>query len=111
MYKRGEIVLVPVPFSDLSASKKRPVLVLSNTAHNLRKPDIVVLAITSNLRQEGLQITSDSLVSGVLPKVSIVRHDKIYTLDQDIVVKRIGVLRTDLLESVAERVFEVLSEG
>jgi len=34
MYKRGEIVLVPVPFSDLSYAKKRPVLVVSNTAHN-----------------------------------------------------------------------------
>ena len=35
MYKRGEIVLIPVPFSNLSSVKKRPVLVISNTLHNL----------------------------------------------------------------------------
>ncbi len=28
MYKQGEVILAPVPFTDLSASKKRPVLVV-----------------------------------------------------------------------------------
>jgi len=42
MYKRGEIVLVPVPFSDLSYTKKRPVLVISNTAHNFVSTDMIV---------------------------------------------------------------------
>ena len=30
MYKQGEILLIPIPFSDLSSNKKRPVLVISN---------------------------------------------------------------------------------
>jgi len=50
MYKRGEIVLIPVPFSDLSSVKKRPVLVISNTSHNFTSSDILVAAITSNLQ-------------------------------------------------------------
>ena len=47
MFKRGEIVLIPVPFSDLSSVKKRPVLVISNMAHNMKNNDIIVVAITS----------------------------------------------------------------
>ena len=46
-YKQGEIVLVPFPYSDLSGSKRRPVLVVSNNLYNNSFLDIVVVAITS----------------------------------------------------------------
>ena len=62
MYKRGEIVLVPVPFSNLTYTKKRPVLVISNTAHNLAFPDMIVVAITSNLVQNGIIINPNDLM-------------------------------------------------
>jgi len=39
MFDQGEILLIPVPFSDLSSVKKRPVLVLSNYTHNLSNRD------------------------------------------------------------------------
>ena len=73
MYKRGEIVLIPVPFSDLSYTKKRPVLVVSNTAHNFSNPDMVVVAITSNLLQNGIVIEAGDLTAGILPKNSIIK--------------------------------------
>jgi hypothetical protein len=46
MFEQGEILLIPVPFSNLSSVKKRPVLVLSNNAHNSSSRDIIVIAIT-----------------------------------------------------------------
>lgn len=49
MYRQGDIVLIPFPYSDLSATKQRPVLVLSNTNYNKMQSDLVVAAITSNL--------------------------------------------------------------
>ena len=76
MYKRGEIVLVPVPFSDLSTIKQRPVLVISNSAHNFANPDMIVVAITSNLMQDGILIESSDLTVGVLPKISLIRCEK-----------------------------------
>jgi mRNA interferase MazF len=51
MPDQGDIVLVPVPFTDLSAHKQRPVIVISNDAYNRRTTDIVVVAMTSNPAQ------------------------------------------------------------
>jgi len=46
--RQGDIVLVPVPFTDLSSRKRRPVIVVSSDAYNSDGPDMVVVAMTSN---------------------------------------------------------------
>ena len=110
MYKRGEIVLVPVPFSDLSNAKRRPVLVVSNTAHNYANLDMVVVAITSNLLQNGIVIEPGDLTVGILPKRSIIRYDKIYTLEQSIVIKRFGVLSDNVMIKVINEINNLINE-
>ena len=56
MYKQGDILLIPIPFSNLTASKKRPVLVLSNSKYNDKTEDIIVIAITSNLQSKDYSV-------------------------------------------------------
>jgi len=48
MYEQGDIVIIPVPFTDLSSQKRRPVIVISNNMYNRKTKDIVVVALTSN---------------------------------------------------------------
>ena len=48
IYKQREIVLLPFPYSDLSSTKKRPALIVSNNNYNERFNDVVVCVITSN---------------------------------------------------------------
>jgi mRNA interferase MazF len=110
MYKRGEIVLIPVPFSDLSSVKKRPVLVISNMAHNSKNSDIIVVAITSNLQQNGIFIEGKDLLAGELPKKSLIRCDKIYTLEKRIVIKQIGIVSKDVLENVISEIKKLITE-
>lgn len=50
MYKQGDILLILIPYSDLTSNKKRPVLVISNNLYNSKADDIVVAAITSNVK-------------------------------------------------------------
>ncbi|MDR0515447.1 MAG: type II toxin-antitoxin system PemK/MazF family toxin [Fibromonadaceae bacterium] len=100
MFEQGDILLIPVPFSNLSFVKKRPVLVLSNNEHNSASRDIIVIAITSNLEQRGIEISSDSLIDGFLPKNSIIKVDKIYTLEAEIAIKKIGKINDDVLSNV-----------
>ena len=77
MYNQGDILLIPVPFSDLASSKKRPVLVLSNSQYNRKTEDIVVAAITSNLesKQYIIKFDNEDLSEGELKAVSCIRAD------------------------------------
>jgi mRNA interferase MazF len=49
-YEFEAIVLVPFPFTDQSASKRRPAVVISNRVYNKARPDVVLMAVTSQLR-------------------------------------------------------------
>ena len=48
-YKRGDVVLVPFPFTDFSSSKQRPALVVSADGLNATRDDVLVAAITSQV--------------------------------------------------------------
>ena len=49
-FEFGDVVLVPFPFTNQTESKKRPAIVVSSRAYNSVKPDLVVMAVTSQLR-------------------------------------------------------------
>jgi mRNA interferase MazF len=108
MFEHGEIVLIPVPFSNLASVKRRPVLVLSNNAYNKSSIDMIVVAITSNLSQKGIQISSDDLENGILPKTSVIKVDKIYTLEQSIAIKKISKLKNKILTEVFNNFIELI---
>ena len=61
-YKRGDVVLLPFPFTDLSSSKRRPALVISPDAFNDQMQDLVVAAIASQLAADHA-ITIDLIAS------------------------------------------------
>jgi mRNA interferase MazF len=95
-YKRGDVVLVPFPFTDLSNAKQRPALVVSADAFNAVRDDVLVAAITSQvpaqLATDEFMIPAGELTMCGLPKPSIVRLTKLVALHQQLVVKRIGTL-------------------
>lgn len=45
--KFGDVVLVPFPFTDQTAAKKRPAIVVSSDAYHRERPDVIVVAVTS----------------------------------------------------------------
>lgn len=104
MPSQGDIVLVPVPFTDLSSTRRRPVIVLSNDAYNRSTADMVVVAMTSNLtpNPHSFILTSADLVSGTLNHPGRVRVDKIYTLSQGIAVKIFGKVNDATLDRIRQ---------
>jgi mRNA interferase MazF len=48
-YSFGDVVLVPFPFTDQTASKKRPAVVVSADAYHQRRPDVIVMAVTRQI--------------------------------------------------------------
>lgn len=104
MPSQGDIVLLPVPFTDLSSTRRRPVIVLSNDAYNRSTTDMIVVAMTSNLTQHSHSfiLTSADLVLGTLNHPGRVRVDKIYTLSQSIVVKIFGKVSDATLNRIRQ---------
>ena len=102
MPEQGDIVLIPVPFTDLSSQKRRPVIVISNDVYNRKTSDIVVVAMTSNPDEVdySFTITSSDVEKGSLNRPGKVRVDKIYTLSQSIVVKTFGRVNPAALDRI-----------
>jgi mRNA interferase MazF len=111
IYKRGDIVLVPFPFTDLSSSKQRPALVISGDAFNLTREDLLIAAITSQiparLAEDEFMIPAGELAACGLPKPSVVRLSKLVSLHQQLVVKKIGAIPPLTLGLVIARLREI----
>lgn len=102
MYQPCDVVLLPFPFSDLSASKKRPVLILQ--AAN-SQGDFLAVQITSQPGYEGvLGLEQEDFRVGVLPKRSFVRSDKLITLNTSLVIQRMGQLTDSAMARIREAV-------
>jgi mRNA interferase MazF len=106
-YKRGEVVLVPFPFTDLGSAKQRPALVISADAFNSTRDDVLLAAITSQvpttLAADEFMIPAGELAACGLPKPSILRLSKLVALHRQLVVKRIGALPAPTLAEVMAR--------
>ncbi len=100
--RQGDIVLIPVPFTDLSSRKRRPVVVVSSDEYNDESPDILVVAMTSNPQQTpwSLRITEHDLRAGRLNRPGTIRADKIYTLAQSLVVNRFASVSPEMLRRI-----------
>jgi mRNA interferase MazF len=89
---QGDIVLVPVPFTDLTAHRRLPVIVVSHDAYHAATQDFVCVAMTSNLKDEPYSFVIDNpdLAEVALNRPGRVRADKIFTLAQGIIAARFG---------------------
>jgi len=91
-YKPGDVVVVPFPFSDRDATKRRPALVCSSSAFNSTSQHLVLAMITTagHVQWPGDVRIRDRASTG-LPVPSIVRW-KLFTLDRSLVLRSVGAL-------------------
>jgi mRNA interferase MazF len=91
-YKRFDVVVVPFPFTDRTATKKRPALVLSSERFNLGIDHSVVAMITTASHSTWpLDIDIANLADAGLKVPSIIRM-KLFTMDHKLIQKKIGHL-------------------
>jgi len=98
MPERGDLL----PFSDLSATKRRPVLAL--TAPDSYGDFIALPVISRPQTEHGLPIVAADLVSGSLPAASWVRTNRIVTLNVSLVVKTVGRVSEEAVSAATERI-------
>ena len=108
-YEFGDVVLVPFPFTSQAASKKRPAVVVSSRAYNATKPDVVVMAITSQLRPSpgpGDVWVGQWQAAGLL-KPSAVKP-VFATLEQALILRRLGALSASDQAALRNAIAETL---
>ena len=93
-YRRGDIVLVPFPFTDLSSTKKRPALVVSPDRFNAHAQDVVLVAITSQPADSHVvALDEHDYVDGKLPRTSFVKVSKLFTTHPTLVLKKVCAIK------------------
>lgn len=92
-YNRGDIVLVPFPFSNQTTTKKRPAVIVSSDVYNNASSDIVIMAITDKIDKPlliGECLIEDWQAAGLLKPSAI--KQAISTIEQTLVLKKLGRL-------------------
>lgn len=94
----GQIVLARFPFSDLSSQKLRPCLIIGLAEFD----DILLCQITSKPygSRRTVSFTTQDMSNGSIVVKSFIRPDKIATLDRNMIVKSLGILKSAKLKKV-----------
>ncbi len=106
-YKRGMVVLVPFPFTDLSSVKQRPALVISADRLNAARADVLVAAITSQipakLAEDELSVPATELMRWGLPIPSMLKLTKLFAIHKELIRKPLGQASPASLRIVLEK--------
>ncbi|KAM3097412.1 type II toxin-antitoxin system PemK/MazF family toxin [Phormidesmis sp. 146-12] len=103
---RGDVVIVPFPFSDLTEAKRRPALVSAVLAGD----DLILCQITSRLVRDGsaIALESSDFSSGSLRQSSNIRPNRLFTADRQIIRSIAGQLKTEKLSEAIDQVIKLL---
>jgi mRNA interferase MazF len=105
-FVKRDVVVIPSPFSDLSGSKRRPALVLSD----LPGDDILLCQITSQPFQDAyaVAINNSDFISGSLPVASYIKPFRIFTADKQIIVRKAGTVKSTVTNNVIQTIIKLL---
>lgn len=92
-FEFGDIVLVAFPFTSQTTSKRRPAVVVSRLAYNTVRPDVVIMAVTSQFRAISAlgEVWIAEWQGAGLLKPSAVKPVFV-TIEQRLVRRRLGAL-------------------
>jgi mRNA interferase MazF len=105
-FVKGDVVVIPFPFSDLSQSKRRPALIIAS----LEGEDTILCQITSKTIKDSYAIAIDSkdFTSGSLKQQSNVRPNRIFTADSHIILYKIGKIKKEKMAQITDKIIEII---
>ncbi len=108
-FEFGDIVLVPFPFTNQSQTKKRPAVVISSKAYNSERPDLVIMAVTSQINSTaiiGEVIVQDWQAAGLIKPSAI--KPVITTIEKSLVIRTMGRLKEADRKALQESLSTIL---
>lgn len=111
--KRGDIVLIKFPFTDLSTIKVRPALVISSNKYNNSGEDAIFLCISSNINKKQntdllIESSYTDFPSTGLRKSSLFCTDKLVILKKSLAIRKLGEATLEILSKINTMLIDIL---
>ncbi len=110
--EKKTIVLTKFPFTDLSSSKRRPAVIISQVKDE--EPDVIVSFISSVIPENPketdyiLETTHKDFNQTGLKKISVFKMDKLATLEKSIFTGELGTVSDDIYKELETRLKKAL---
>lgn len=103
-FVKGDVVVLPFPYTDLSSAKKRPALVIATLKGN----NIILAQITTNQRDDEdlISLTKKDFNSGFLKCDSFIMVSLIFTADSSRIEYKIGRIKQEKIKEVQDKLCE-----
>lgn len=107
----GDVVLVPFPFTDQTVTKRRPAVVVSSQDYNKERPDIIIMAISSQVKTPAGfgEVLVRSWKEAGLIKPSTIKPI-FTTVEKGLVLKKLGTLAKEDQLALKKTIAEILEE-
>src|SRR5260221_4661577 len=104
-FVKGDVFVVPFPFSDLSDTKHRPAFVVTA----LTGDDVILCQITSRVAGDthAIHITNSDFVMGNLSQESNIRPNRLFTADSNIIRYKVGILTQSKINEIIDRIVQI----
>jgi mRNA interferase MazF len=109
-YEFGDVLLVPFPFTDQTTSKRRPAAVVSSDAYHRERPDLIILAVTSQARPQpafGEAAVAKWKEAGLL-RPSVLKP-VVATIERSLVLRKLGQLEEEDRAALRKVLDDILS--
>ncbi len=105
-FVKGDVIVVPFPYSDLTTSKKRPALVVASLAGD----DVILCQITSQMKKDDYSVALQSadFQSGTLRQDSFIRPNRLFTADARIVLYKAGDVKKSKMGEVVDKIISII---
>ncbi len=107
-FVKGDVIIVPFPFSDLTEAKRRPALVVAVLQGN----DLILCQITSRLVKDeyAISLEVDDFNIGSLRQTSNIRPNRLFTADREIIISKVGQIKLEKLEEVINKIIDIFQQ-
>lgn len=111
IYKFGDVILVPFPFTNQTTSKKRPAVVVNSDIYQSQYADLIIMAITSqNKLMSGVgEVIVTEWSNAGLVKPSVIKP-VIATIEKGLIIRKLGKLENGDRQVLKNALSEILAE-
>jgi len=107
----GDVVLVPFPFTDQTTTKKRPAVIVSSDAYHRDRPDVILMAVTSQVRPAaGVgEVAVERWKDAGLLKPSVLKP-LLATVERGLLIRKLGRLEAQDRDALRRALQSILGE-